>query len=196
MTLRLLFAVSLLAGSASAAQIFLDTFDTSPTGLNVAPAGWTQSNGTVDTFPHGFLGLPCLGGAGRCVDLDGSTSNAGVLTSNTTFALMAGATYTLSYWLAGSQRGDSNTVTVSLGGVSVSHTLPSAAPYAQFSLVVMPAVNLAGQAIVFDHAGGDNLGLLLDSVALDESTAGVIPEPSTMVLLAGALAALALARKR
>lgn len=172
---------------ASGAVLYSDNFDNSAgTTSNQAPAGWTASNGTVDIIAHGFAGLPCLGGAGECVDLDGSSNDAGVLTSNTVFNLTAGNTYVLTYYLAGNQRSfPADRVTVSFGGESVGHTLSSTVPYTQFSLTVTPGVNLTNQAIVFDHQGGDNVGLLLDGVMLEE-----VPEPSTFVLLGSAFGVL------
>lgn len=172
---------------ASGAVLFYDNFDNGAgTTSNQAPAGWTASNGTVDIIAHGFLSLPCLGGAGECVDLDGSSNDAGVLTSNTVFNLTAGNTYVLTYYLAGNNRGfPADRVTVSFGGESVGHTLSSAVPYTQFSLTVSPLVNLTNQAIVFDHQGGDNVGILLDDVMLEE-----VPEPSTLVLFGTAFGVL------
>jgi hypothetical protein len=196
---KLFIFLPLLALSANAAIVMSDNFNGNlSTQTNTPPSGWSQSNGSVDILLNGYLGLPCRGGTGACIDLDGSTGNAGDLAFNTTFLLTAGNTYTLTYWLAGSQRGDSNTVTVSLGGASQQHTLISSTPYTQFSLVVNPLVNVNGAQIVFSHEGTDNLGLLLDDVSLDETTptTSAVPEPSSAALLAGGFAALAFLRRR
>lgn len=57
--------------ASQAAVVFSDDFDASVSGLTVVPTGWTVSDGTVDVVSGGF----CV--AGQCVDLDGSTGNAG-----------------------------------------------------------------------------------------------------------------------
>ena len=51
-------------------------------------------------------------------------------------------------------------------------------------------------SIFFDHAGGDNIGLILDNVSLVSVDTPVIPLPASLPLLAGAVGAIALARRR
>ncbi|MCA3567466.1 hypothetical protein, partial [Bradyrhizobium sp.] len=118
---KALFATAALAAAAGAqaAPLFVDGFDGENgniTALNYGSfAHFTVGDGTVDLIgtPNGY-GIVCAGGAGACVDLDGSTGNAGALTS-TPLALTAGS-YTLSFDLSGNQRGGSDdTVEVSVG---------------------------------------------------------------------------------
>jgi len=98
--LRFLLVCAVFSVSAQAAILMSDDFDSITTSqLNVAPTGWTATNGTVDSLVHGSYGLPCLGGSGGCVDLDGSTGNAADFSFNTTFNLSPGVTYTLTYHL-------------------------------------------------------------------------------------------------
>src|SRR5262249_22100462 len=117
-TLFLSIGLAAFLAPAFGATLFSDNFDSSVTGLNVAPNGWTTTFGTVDTFQHGNFGLPCVGGGtSRCVDLDGTTSDAAVLTYNTTFNLTAFTQYVLTYNLAGNLRTSvPDSVTVCLGG--------------------------------------------------------------------------------
>ena len=61
----------------------------------------------VSIVSSGDFGIDCVGNAGGCIDLDGSTNNAGVLTSNV-MPLGMGL-YTLSFDLAGSRRQSSPT---------------------------------------------------------------------------------------
>src|SRR4051794_7100300 len=99
------------ASPASAAVVFTDNFDTDIPALNTVPVGWTVTNGTVDIVASGSYGITC---SGNCVDLDGSTGDAGVLTSNQTFGP---GNFVLSFDLSGNQRGGaSDTVQVSYGG--------------------------------------------------------------------------------
>jgi hypothetical protein len=100
--------------------------------------------------------------------------------------------YVLSFNLGGSTRGDTNTVIVRFGGVDISAggiTLGSAAPFS-------PPISLSFTAgapgqISFENLGGDNLGLILDNVTLDQ-----VPEPGSLLLLGGGLAALGSWRRR
>src|SRR5687768_14579929 len=78
-----------LLPAARAIVVFSDGFQTEPnaTILNYNSFdNWTVSNGTVDLLAAGYFGLvtPTI-----TVDLDGSTSNAGIMTS-TAQSLIAG----------------------------------------------------------------------------------------------------------
>jgi hypothetical protein len=100
-----------LAGTSPsrAAVVLFDDFDAENGGaslLNYAGfANFTVSGGTVDIIGQGGFGLSCVGGAGSCVDLDGSTGNGGTLTTNVFYSFNAGDVVTLSILLSGNQRG-------------------------------------------------------------------------------------------
>lgn len=189
-----------LAANTGAATLFSDSFDADTPGLNATPAGWTLSRGSVDIIgsgPNGTL-FDLLPGNGYYVDLDGTTNLAGLISTGP-FSLNGGSSYTLSFLLAGSQRGDTNTVTWGMdynadGVLDASQvtTLGSAVPFTPFSLVFTPPTSTTSARIVFDHAGGDNLGLLLDDVVL----ADTVPEPQTWALLLAGIALLAFTARR
>jgi hypothetical protein len=80
-----------------------------------------------------------------------------------------------------------------VGQVNVHNNIPFNAPFTQFFITVTPLSDTTSD-IVFSHAGGDNFGLILDSVVLTETT--VIPEPSTLALCGLALAGVAFLRRR
>ena len=110
------FLTAFLAATAIAAPahaytvVFQDNFDGEGAALNYttfanfnAPA----ASGTVDVVASGTYGITCAGGSGKCVDLDGSTSNAGSIASKNLFSFGAGDVLTLSFDLSGNQRNTS-----------------------------------------------------------------------------------------
>lgn len=157
-----------LSSVAHSEILFEDYFNTEPIGQGLVNlTHWTVVNpgGSVDVLYNGAHGnLPCRKSVGRCVDLDGSSSAAAHLVSKP-IALQAG-TYLLTYYLAGSQRGDTNAVDVFFNGQWLrTVTLESSAPYQKF-IDTIKVTSPASASIEFKHAGGDNLGLLLDRVIL------------------------------
>ncbi len=184
-------AALLCAGAAAqAAPIFSDNFNADTLGLNTTSFvnGWTVSSGTVDTIGSGYYDF--LPGNGNYIDLDGSTSQAGLFSN--AVALSAGQTYTLSFSLAGSHRGSSESVTVNFGGSSQVFNVNSGDAFTTYTLNYTAAVS--GSALIsFHNAGGDNVGALLDNVQV----AAAVPEPETYAMLVAGLGLLgAMARRR
>ena len=182
-----------LAGAANAAIIFSDNFDAENGGTGVINyasfAKWTVSDGTVDLIGNGYFDF--LPGNGLYVDMDGTSNNAGKLTS---IAInLAAGTYTLQFDLAGNRRNgatESVTIQVNMGSLlNEVISLPQNAPFTTyqytFSVAAPTVVNLS-----FEGAGGDNIGMLLDNVSVS------IPEPGTLALLGLSLVGMGLARRR
>ena len=160
---------------------------------------WSVIEGTVDLLSDdptfGFnslcaaaLGIPVTSDM-QCVDLDGTTNNAGTMETKETFNLLPG-TVQLMFDLAGSQRNlfvEPNTVTVSLstvGGSVFSKDFFKAFDDPFETITENIALTEATAAtLIFDHAGGDNVGLLLDNVKLiqltDSSAKGLIERAIT-----------------
>lgn len=191
MRLRHLAAAGLAACSfaSQGAVVFSDDFEGATLGLNIAPTGWTVQNGTVDVVSDATF--PGLCTTGKCVDLDGSTSDAGVLISRQ-LDLLGGVDYLLTFDLSGNRRNaPADLVTVTFGSGSMLLNLPSSAPNANHSLAFSPTADGAF-TLSFSNAGGDNIGALLDNVVVTSS----VPEPGSAALALLALGGLAAARRR
>ena len=189
---------------ASAAILFQDNFNTegASSALNFnAFHNWTVDNGTVDLIRSGDFGINCAGGSGLCVDMDGSTGNAGRMVSIATFNLVAGNFYTFSLDYSGSQRSGTDAFIFGFleGGVSIASSAVSDIPFGEpfgpanlFSFLGNHTVNL-----YIEGVGGDNVGAIIDNVRLDgPDENGSVPEPATLALMGLGLAGLATFRRR
>ena len=112
-----------MMGQLKATIIFSDNFNAENGGVGVLNynsfANWSVSGGTVDLIgsPGFFDFFPQNG---LYVDLDGTSFLAGTLTS--IGIPVTPGSYILSFLLAGSQRGDFNTVHVDVSGGLASST--------------------------------------------------------------------------
>ncbi|WP_374564213.1 PEP-CTERM sorting domain-containing protein [Nitrosomonas sp.] len=178
------------APASAAVTIFSDNFDSySPSALNWIPpvaSGWTVSSGTVDLIGIGFIDI--LPGNGNYIDLDGSTANSGIFANSVN--LTGGVTYTLSFDLAGSQRGSTETANINFGTASTSATLGSSAGLTAYALSFTPAAS-GIYSFSFENLGGDNVGLLLDNVSV-----AAVPEPETYAMLLAGLGMLGFMLRR
>ncbi len=97
---------------ALASPVLTDNFDSENGGFSAIPySGFANfgifgpPGGSVDLVSSGDFGINCVGGAGTCVDLDGSTSLSGGLLTLVPYAFNAGDLVTLSFDYSGNQRG-------------------------------------------------------------------------------------------
>jgi hypothetical protein len=188
-TLAISMALALAAATqAQAATVFTDGFEADGLGLNTSPIGWTVASGTVDTIGAGYFDF--LPGNGHYLDLDGSTNQAGVL--STSLSLTAGTTYTLSFSLAGDHRGAGpDIVDVNFGGASTTLTPATTDGFSTFTLSFTPSSSGA-YTLSFHDRGADNQGALLDNV----SVTSAVPEPASVVLMLAGLGLVGVARRR
>jgi hypothetical protein len=157
-----------MAQTVSPELLFFDNFsgEGSANVLNYASfTNWNVTRASVDllTNPAGYsIPLP-----GTIVDLDGTTNSGGRIETKTTFSLPTG-TYRLSFDIAGNQRSSpADSVTVSLGAeFSETFIRNPSDPLVMIQRDITVGSDTTGK-IVFDHAGGDNVGILLNSVKLE-----------------------------
>jgi hypothetical protein len=194
--------LALQTGAAAATTVFSETFDAENGGAtklnHAAFSQFTVSDGTLDLIASGGYGLSCVGGTGSCIDLDGSTRNAGRLTS-APISFLSGVNYTLSFAISGNQRGGASDRLVFgvTGGFLADETI-NLSPGAGFQTIMRSFTGTSGTpaSIFFDHAGGDNIGMILDNVTVTSSGPTPIPVPTALPLLVGALSGLVLLRRR
>jgi hypothetical protein len=206
------------ASPAMAQTAFSDTFDAENggatqfnyTGFSNFSVGGAPG-ATVDLLRSGDFGLNCVGGTGSCVDLDGSSSVAGTLTSTQSFAFGAGDFIRLSYDLSGNQRSGAddwfsgfsfNAATslinlsanyfgtaVNFGNLSfssfnirsVNNSLSNEAPF-QTRSIFFTAGNAGSLTFRIGAYGNDNVGPILDNVNLSIAP-GAVPEPATWMMM-------------
>ena len=187
-----------IAQTSHAAVIFEDNFETETYATNTTLDFWTVSDGTVDVVGTGFFPGLCNPASGsspspaHCVDMDGSNQNAGKITSSG-FSFTPGS-YTLTFFAAGNQRSTpSDTMTISIGSNFMGAILMN--PFDPWTQFVVPFdVAVANTAsIVFNHDGGDNIGILIDNITL--SSVEAVPAPGSLLLIGIALAGLGFRRR-
>ena len=175
-----------------AATIALFLFETAPTraalifadDFNGESSSFAYTNSRSGNVTRGSVDTVAFYGVtfGIGVDMDGSTGAAGRLETKSQFSLgPAPGTYVLSFFL-GKNGSDTESMTVSLGSAYsevFTNTGAIGTPINFTRSITVAAATTA--RLVFDHAGGDNAGFILDDVALS-SLATSVPEPSSLLL--------------
>lgn len=187
------------AAPAHSAIVLIDDFSGygNSTVLNapdsVFGGNWSTTDGTVDYLAkNSSYSELCLGASGSCVDLDGSTGDAGVFSS----FLLGPGTYNVLFQLTGNLRSGSDVLTISFGNVVRTITVGMNDIVNQWTFgqdFMGIQVGAGGTRLSFATAGGDNMGPLLKSVVIETAA---VPVPAAGGLLLGALGLLGLARRR
>lgn len=217
--LRLFFVFGgILGGSLSGAPLFTSNFDYSGLGpwqLNVAPPstldGWTVSTGSVDWIGSGWTDAgartnPALSGS---IDLNGLGAGG---VSRTLTGLTSGATYAVSFYLAGNPFNGTTWSAIQNGTL----TFGSATQALTFDTTGRSASNMGWTAVTYNFvatgstqtvtfastdAPGDPNGIAIDGVSVSllngpPPPPSGIPEPATTALMGAGLAVLAMIRYR
>jgi PEP-CTERM motif len=195
-----MFGLMSKCGWSSSAALAALVFCVTPANFN-AFTNWTVDNGTVDYIRSGAFGISCVGGAGGCVDLDGSTSNGGRMLSNTTFSFLAGESYRLTLDVSGNQRGGAADI-FNFGilgfGFATPDPLASGDPFTQQSFGSFSSSTAFSGQLFIETSSNDNVGVIIDNVSLECVTClnGNVPEPGALSLLGLGLAGLGVGRRR
>ena len=211
---------------ASAAVVYSNNFNAENggnTALNYNSFnGLSVTNGTVDLVKSGDFGIICAGGSGACVDLDGSTGDAG-LTSSGSYAFAKGERVSLSFLFSGNQRGvlpndffrtrfnftpntagtfKSNSTTFgpttygTFGNVPAFRVdifnIPPSFAMTDFTFI-FEAFTPGSLTFSFEDFGNDNVGVIIDNVSLDISA---IPEPASWAMMIAGFGLVGLGLRR
>lgn len=202
-TLAAIAALFIGTGASQAATIFYEDFsdELAANGGNSVLnfTGFNQfsvTSGTVDLINSGDgYGITCLTG-GACVDLDGSTGNAGTLMS-LSLNLQANVLHTIELVMSGNQRGGAADSVTLKTDTDTTYTLDASDGFQTFSYsVLISGTGPQPFSFSLEHAGGDNLGIILDSVKVSSQDVGAVPLPASLPALVLALGGLAALRRR
>ncbi len=163
---------------------------------NQSLANFTVTDGSLDLFTNTGFGLPC--GSAGCLDLDGTTGNAARIETGTALSFVAGATYDITLTISGKNGGSAESLSFGLlGGPTDTFTSPVGAQAATTAVLSFTAAGSFADTLFIDHADGDNAGLLLDAVRVEESLPSTVPVPASLPLALAGLGLLAgIARRR
>lgn len=182
----------IVSATSSASVLFTDNFDAEHGGVTQANynafANWSVTDGTVDLIANGSFGLT---GNGMFVDMDGSSANAGTMTTRSGFNIQPGYLYRLSFRLSGNRR--SNQVDILHVSFGTAYAENFSDPYTTAWHTVSREFTAASSQtafLAFAHDGGDNVGMMIDEVVLE-----VVPEPTSLIALGTASAALVRLRR-
>jgi hypothetical protein len=198
---KILFALGLTvaaATSALSAPLFIDNFDSEPFSLNSALTNWTIVNGSIDVIGPGFYDF--YPGNGRYLDMNGTTSQGGTIVTNSTFNIVAGQKYKLSFnhgtnlYSQGSPEQLNFAVGTNASSLAITNTIPGITTGLLTFNWIFTAGTTQAASILFADGGvsnTDNGGPILDNVSLSP-----IPVPPALPLFLIGVAAVGVTANR
>jgi len=152
--------------------LFSENFDAENAGNGATNydsfAQFSVPVGDVDLVGNGFADF--FPGNGLYVDLDGTGPMAGTLLSKDRFSLVAGEKYRIQFDLANSDDRfggtvNENMLTVIVGNYFEEFTRNNLQAFETITRV-FTADDDGNASLIFEHTGGDQLGILLDNISL------------------------------
>ncbi len=187
---RFLAAVAALTVTvpAHAAILLTDGFEAeTPATPQSTLTNFNVTSPTIDIVETPGFGIFCSGGAGKCLDLDGSPGLGGIITKGS-WAFGAGDVFTLSFAASGNQRGpsafeDSFSAGFLIDGATEVNfdgpVLAFDAPFSTYTYNYAATGSGTLQAYIRARAAGtDNVGIVIDDVSLS-----AVPEPATWAMM-------------
>jgi hypothetical protein len=169
-----------LSGSLYGGVILSENFDELTQQLAATSVGaFSTINGTNVDIVGASFGLCAAPENDICIDMNGTNGDpAGQLESNMEFAA---GTYLLSFDLIGSQRGSTDSTTVTFGNYDQEFTLASGDDSSGIVVNQLATLNSPG-FLLFTSDQDGNIGNLLDNVVVSTPNSAV-PEPSSALPL-------------
>jgi hypothetical protein len=190
---RLLLASALfvlVAGPGHAASIFSEDFEADDYGLGAGLLNWSVTSGSIDVIGGPFYGFY---GAGKYLDMNGSTGQGGRIESNT-MRFSVGQQYRLTFDYGNNQYSNgaeelSFGIGSATGSIAINGYVPNLIrhSFTFFATSDMASIFFADTGTT----GGDNGGPILDNINIS-----AVPVPAGAPLLIGALGGLAALRRR
>ena len=133
--------------------LLLDNLDADTPGTSASLLNWNGANGSADVIGAGFVDI--YPGNGSYVELDGSSSQAGMIGTTQTFDLLGSVQYRLSFDYA--RNGSAvEAPTVGIGSFSQRLNLPPGGIVWLTPLPVLFAATGTAQRLTFSAADTDN----------------------------------------
>jgi hypothetical protein len=177
--------LSLCAGSSKAGlTVFSEDFEKYKVDAYWDGDGvWTVSDGSVDLYGPGVHWGKLA--PTNFLDMDGSTNDAGKITLKDAISLAPGA-YVLSFDIGGNKRSKpDDTVLFDVIGIPLDGSvgpIPSGQPMTTYSYKFKVA-SATSVKLSFEGLGSDNVGALLDNIAITSiERENIIPAPGAVIL--------------
>jgi hypothetical protein len=157
----------------------------------LVPTDFRVQGGSVNVYKGGLCATAGGGATATCVDLEATVLTGPQIGATlTTINTFPAGVYDLSFDLAGSQRGTSETMRLFFGNISGSPiSRASADPFQTFSFLGVPVV-AGGSFLTFFDDSITGVGPLLDNVTLVRRDQVRVPVPATLLLVVTGLAAV------